>query len=346
MLLKQRLICKFLFFILFANSILYAQTNTAGASFLNLATSGHEFFLGASSSLQGLQALNYNPSAIAQAPSKPSYWDSLFSYRFIDNDIIFTHFSLMYKLPSIYGSFATSFSLLYYTGIPNVSAGNVVSSSLKSYSLSAGLSYGVVLPYNIDIGASVKLVQIRLADFDAQALATDISTRKRFLLFNGDTIWFSLAANNLGTKLRLDVESTSLPTRFHSSVSYVMNSNLPYWLTVTFSFHTFYFLSRAYSLGTGIKTNFNITSNSLFYVQSRYIFNQLHLFSVGSGINFHYQSVFVDVLAGVEPVHALGLNFYASLSLQYQLSWQGILDIRTISSGPAEETVPTEAVEQ
>jgi len=195
------------------------------------------------SSVEGLEALYYNPAGFAQLPGT----EAMFSYMSYIADINVSYFAIGTNLGDL-GSFAFSIKTFNIGDIP-VTTFDAPDGDGTTYSpgfITGGITYSKIITDRVNIGLNAKIISESIMDVNATGFAFDFGVQYRF----ANNLSLGATVMNIGTNMEytgsnLQVstgipgsqpgspdgsyqvvpETFQIPSYFELSLAYVFNIN-------------------------------------------------------------------------------------------------------------------------
>ncbi|MCD6160990.1 MAG: PorV/PorQ family protein [candidate division Zixibacteria bacterium] len=178
-------------------------SGTVSADFLNISVSPYQASLGGASSAlsNDIASSYYNPAGLSSIERSGInlmhyMWFQDISYEFIGGA-----FPIGSK-----STFGFSTAYLHMGQINVYNEYDQHQGSISAYSLAGIISYSRNISSDLYLGISGKFIMEKLAEINANGYALDIGSQ-----YIGDNFKFGIAFNNLGPKIKYEVESYSLP---------------------------------------------------------------------------------------------------------------------------------------
>ena len=308
----------------------YSQNISSGSAFLNLPHNVYQHSLGEAAHLEGLEGLNANPAATTLSYySSDRYMESGINISSLPGDILFSNLSYLYWAGDKIGTLAGSAAFLYYGNIPLTDINGNSQGELSAYDLYVKFNYSRQIWYGILIGGSAKVIQEKLASFSAIGMAGDFGIKKKIKIKQNE-LWFSASANNIGTGIKFDVESTPFPLKIHTSTSFMLKDYLPRWMQITLSPQFNYFIvEKRYNFTLGgdfmvSMSDFNIS------ILSKYQISDLQdEWSIGTGFSYGYIPYAFNIGFAINPF-TFGKDFAVSLKLSYSFEKKKLSRVKPV----------------
>jgi len=196
-----------------------------GAQFLRLGAGARSLGMGEAmvSIPDGLNSLYWNPAGLASLNSRQAG----FTHSQLYSDFYYDHAGYGQGLEAINGGVAGSLTVMQQSGLQAVSNTGRSMGTFKPYSVAlaggAGGRYGLEDRVLL-AGAGLKVIEERLYDVKANAVAVDLGVELRgdpeLRRGEGSRLDLGAAIRNLGTREKFNRESQSLPLEFALGASY------------------------------------------------------------------------------------------------------------------------------
>lgn len=219
------LVCLFLFF---CPGYAHAAGD-AGANFLRLGIGAKNAAMGDTGAVEtGANAINWNPAGLNRLERS----DIAFTHAQWLDGISFQNVSFAMK----HGEGAMGASIVYL-GVPSIdkfdNTGVPVSASYAPSDLSFALSYARVLN-DLPVGANLKYISSTIDGTSASAIAADVGVLlDSALKLNVPNLSVGLALQNIGTQMKFNKESFSLPLMLRAGAYYAPLSTVALALDIS-----------------------------------------------------------------------------------------------------------------
>lgn len=267
-----------------AIGISFAGTvGTTGAQFLKLATGARpvgmgETFVGLA---DDVNAIYWNPAGLNQIKGK----EATFTHAVWFQSMFFSYVAYCQPLDVLQGKIGGAVRYLSAGKIDKVdNAGNELNESYTPYDFAFTLSYARLVK-EIPLGANIKIINSKIDDKSAMAVAFDFGVIYDKLSLGGRKLSLGLVVQNLGTKMKFDKEGDPLPLNFRLGSAYkLLDDNL--------------------ALGLDIKIPLDYTVSAHFGAE--YVYKKIKDIQIAGRIGFKTTTVSdLDALSGL----SLGLGF-------------------------------------
>lgn len=219
---------KIFIFILTLSANIYAGTGTTAANFLKFAISAREAGLAGAYSALGddSSSIFANPAGLNYVKGKELSFG--FASYLQDSKVGILSYTTNYKGSRIgFGLSAYTIDSIERRGLIDVSGVMGASGSFSATDMAFYLAYAKTnaissLMDNIDFGANLKLINSKIDNSSAFAVAGDMG----FLYKYSDEVKISLSLSNLGTDMKYEQESDPLPLNLRAGMSYKISKML------------------------------------------------------------------------------------------------------------------------
>ena len=183
-------------------------SGTSGAAFLRISPMAKSSSMGNAYTglATGIESLYFNPAGLVTVDK----WDLGLSQILFPTDINYSYGALARRMSdrTVVGMSAT------YMGAKEDlrNQAGALTGSFTNWDASIGLSVAYAFDPNLSVGGTIRLIQSKLADFDANAMGMDIGFKYLPPIWSGVSIGGSIL--NAGTGLTYDVVSTPQPLIF------------------------------------------------------------------------------------------------------------------------------------
>jgi hypothetical protein len=190
--------------ILIATPVTVSATGTVAADFLNVSVSAYQASLGGSAGALSTDITSsyFNPAGLSFVKQPGislmhNLWYQDISYEYLGAAIPFNDKSTI----------GISASYLHMGDIMVYNANNQNEGNISPFSLATIISFSQNINSRLSLGISGKYIMEKLDDIEAKGVAFDIGAQYYTNLFT-----FGLVVNNIGPKIKYEIESFSLPS--------------------------------------------------------------------------------------------------------------------------------------
>lgn len=293
------------------------RTGTGGAAQLLIPVGARSIAMGGSTiaSVEGLEALYWNPAGIAHTDRNA--------------EVMFSHMSYIADIGVEYGAVSASIEGVgvFAFNVKSLSIGDILvtttqdpdgtGSTFNPQMLSTGLSYSRALTDNIAVGLTGTFISETLGAVSANGFAFDVGVLYKNLA-NVQGLSFGIAVKNLGPQMQYDgsgllyqseindfnrqagltkIESApfELPSQFEIGFSFMPSLDETNSLLFTGSFQNQNFSADEYKLGA------EYSYNNLFFLRGGYSFASNleggeYIYGMTAGIGVNYSSGDIDLI--------------------------------------------------
>ncbi len=252
-----------------------------GSEFLLLDTSVRASSLGGAytGTLSGIDGIHYNPASLGAINNLNISFENI---SFSD-DMRFKYLALaksIFKIP-----IAVSAGMVTTDDIPIYDINENYEKDIQYYDFFASASAAYKFKY-FYTGINIKYIYRRIEDYKASGIAFDIGVLKKFnipfpefLKNNKDNLGVGIALKNLGTKLKFNKESDSLPTEI------VIGINTDIVKNKIFSSGLFLDTGKIFNDDFSIKTGIEIGYKNTVFLRAGKSFIYNNFFTTGLSLH-------------------------------------------------------------
>ena len=228
-------------------------SGTVAADFLNISVSAYQASVGGACNAlsNGIASSYFNPAGLSFVEQSGvnlmhHIWYQDISYEFLSAAVSVNSRSTI----------GFSASYLHIGEIETFNELNQHQGSVSPYSLAGIVSYSHSVNDFLSLGVSGKYIMEKLADIEATGYAVDIGAQCVYSVFK-----FGLVANNLGPKMKYEIESFSLPSSISFGAAFdherlpvtvMVGAKAPFEGKASFSTGLDYHLTNFLSLRSGL----------------------------------------------------------------------------------------------